>query len=90
VGVAAVVRTRLQARRQARVVSVLVFLWGAAEALIALACLQGLALYVGLVAARLAPGFPFAWETLNQATDMLLATFASISQGRTFTFAELG
>jgi hypothetical protein len=38
-----------------------VALWGAGEGLVALACLQVLGLYLGLVALRLSLGFPLTW-----------------------------
>jgi hypothetical protein len=55
-------------------------IWGLAEALLALACLQVLALYTDLVIVRLSLGWPpLWWEALDSITDQVSALLSIVT-----------
>jgi hypothetical protein len=80
VGVGGLVRSRLRARAHGRAATGVLAIWAAGEALLALACLQVLALGVGLGAVRISLGLPLTGETPDRAADAVL-TFLSIVAG---------
>jgi hypothetical protein len=78
VGLGALARRRLRAGPRRGAASTLAAIWGAGEVLLTLACLQVLALYVGLVAVQLALEAPPTGNTLDRATDQIAALFSMI------------
>jgi hypothetical protein len=67
--------TRQNSRDPSRVATI----WDVSQTMLALGCLQGLALYVDLVAGRHSLGLPLTWETLDRITDEVFALFSIIT-----------
>jgi hypothetical protein len=79
VGLGAAARRRLRARSRRRASPTLAAIWGVGEALLALVCLQVLALCVGLVAVRFSLGLSLIGETLDRTADAIGAFFSIIT-----------